>query len=99
MDFPQWTYLTVHVDKIAFLHIVKNFIKIAGITFGCQFIITTLGTYFGGCCYIYFHFCIGEYSGADVTSIHDDSLFKPHLLLLFNKSTPHKGEGGNRTYM
>ena len=97
VGFAQGRYLTVGIDIVAFLNVLQDIVEIGRHAFGLQFVETTLGANACRGCDEDFQFCIREYGGADVATVHHDTLILTHLLLLGNHSRTHKGDSGNGT--
>ena len=72
----------------------ENGIEIDVFTFCYKFVVTSLGSYMVAGGDENFHFCIGEYGGADITAVHDNAFAAPHLLLQGDHGFADEGYDG-----
>ena len=87
------------VYVVTLLYVGQDVIILGWHALAFQFIITTLGSNFGTCGDENLQFRVRKHCSADIPSVHDNTLFFTHGLLLAYHGGAHESQRGDRAHV
>ena len=85
----------VAVDIVALLYVAEYLLVVYGLSFGCEFVVASLGAYLGAGGDEDLEFGVGEDYGAYVAAVEYDSALLSHLALLLYHGLTYEAQCGD----